>query len=152
MKDETGCAKYELARALGAKIVTVYGSDIGSQVAEYAMVSNVSKVVLGRTNHRFFMRKPMAEVLEKLNSMAPNIDVYIIPDMKNRKAAGKYGHREGRRKAENAGMQALWEFGLINIILVLLRSQPGFSRNFTFQNPISLWCIFWEYAAVVLHI
>ena len=38
------------------------------------MVSNVSKVVLGRTNHRFFMRKPMAEVLEKLNSMAPNID------------------------------------------------------------------------------
>lgn len=109
----------ELARALGAKIVTVYGSDIGSQVAEYAMVSNVSKVVLGRTNHRFFMRKPMAEVLEKLNSMAPNIDVYIIPDMKNRKAAGKYGHREGRRKAENAGMQALWEFGLINIILVL---------------------------------
>ena len=54
----------ELARALGAKIVTVYGSDIGSQVAEYAMVSNVSKVVLGRTNHRFFMRKPMAEVLE----------------------------------------------------------------------------------------
>ena len=109
----------ELARALGAKIVTVYGSDIGSQVAEYAMVSNVSKVVLGRTNHRFFMRKPMAEVLEKLNSMAPNIDVYIIPDMKNRKAAGKYGHREGCRKAENAGMQALWEFGLINIILVL---------------------------------
>lgn len=54
-----------------------------------------------------------------MNSMAPNIDVYIIPDMKNRKAAGKYGHREGRRKAENAGMQALWEFGLINIILVL---------------------------------
>ena len=94
----------ELARALGAKIVTVYGSDIGSQVAEYAMVSNVSKVVLGRTNHRFFMRKPMAEVLEKLNSMAPNIDVYIIPDMKNRKAAGKYGHRAGLRMAEIPGM------------------------------------------------
>ena len=125
----------ELARALGAKIVTVYGSDIGSQVAEYAMVSNVSKVVLGRTNHRFFMRKPMAEVLEKLNSMAPNIDVYIIPDMKNRKAAGKYGHREGRRKAENAGMQALWEFGLINIILVLTSLFSVLAFNFLFTEP-----------------
>ena len=45
----------------------------------------------------------------KIEQYGSNIDVYIIPDMKNRKAAGKYGHREGRRKAKNAGMQALWE-------------------------------------------
>lgn len=42
----------ELAKALGAKTVTVYGEDAAYQIAEYAIVSNVSKVVMGRTNHR----------------------------------------------------------------------------------------------------
>lgn len=109
----------ELAKALGAKIVTVYGSDIGSQVAEYAIVSNVSKVVLGRTNHRFFMKKPKSEVLETLNSLAPNIDVYIIPDMKNMKPVVKYKHIGVHKNPENTATQTLWEFAEINVILIL---------------------------------
>lgn len=109
----------ELAKALGAKIVTVYGSDIGSQVAEYAIVSNVSKVVLGRTNHRFFMKKPKSEVLETLNSLAPNIDVYIIPDMKNMKPVVKYKHIGVHKNPENTAAQTLWEFAEINVILIL---------------------------------
>ena len=68
----------ELAKALGAKIVTVYGEDAAYQIAEYAIVSNVSKVVMGRTNHRGIWRRPRIEVMEKLTHMAPNIDVYII--------------------------------------------------------------------------
>lgn len=71
----------ELAKALGAKIVTVYGEDAAYQIAEYAIVSNVSKVVMGRTNHRGIWRRPRIEVMEKLTHMAPNIDVYIIPDI-----------------------------------------------------------------------
>ena len=72
----------ELAKALGAKIVTVYGEDAAYQIAEYAIVSNVSKVVMGRTNHRGIWRRPRIEVMEKLTHMAPNIDVYIIPDIR----------------------------------------------------------------------
>lgn len=72
----------ELAKALGAKIVTVYGEDAAYQIAEYATVSNVSKVVMGRTNHRGIWRRPRIEVMEKLTLMAPNIDVYIIPDIR----------------------------------------------------------------------
>lgn len=72
----------ELAKELGAKIVTVYGEDAAYQIAEYAIVSNVSKVVMGRTNHRGIWYRPRPEVMEKLTHMAPNIDVYIIPDMK----------------------------------------------------------------------
>lgn len=121
----------ELARALGAKIVTVYGSDIGSQVAEYAIVSNVSKVVLGRTNHRFFVRKPMTEVLEKLNSMAPDIDVYIIPDMKNRKPAVKYTRNGAHKNPENTGVQTLWEFGLINVLLLVTTVAAGMLHSFS---------------------
>ena len=41
-----------LAEQLGAQIATVYGIDPAEQIAEYARVSGVTKIVLGRTNHR----------------------------------------------------------------------------------------------------
>ena len=41
-----------LAEQLGARIVTVYGEDIPQQMAEYARVSGVTKIVVGRTNAR----------------------------------------------------------------------------------------------------
>ena len=86
----------ELARSLGAKIVTVFGSDIGFQIAEYAVVGNVSKVVLGRTNHNRFIQKPRPELLEKLNNRAPNIDVYVIPDIKQKKIRTRMNIRSER--------------------------------------------------------
>lgn len=72
----------EMAKLLGAKIVTVFGSDVAAQIAQYAIVSNVSKIVLGRTNHFTMRPRYRSELLEKLTYMAPNIDVYIIPDMR----------------------------------------------------------------------
>ena len=67
----------ELAKTLGAKIVTVFGEDVGRQIAEYALVGNVSKVVIGRTNHRFFLERPGSEILEKLSVLAPNTDCLL---------------------------------------------------------------------------
>ncbi len=129
----------ELAKALGAKIVTVYGEDAAYQIAEYAIVSNVSKVVMGRTNHRGIWRRPRIEVMEKLTHMALNIDVYIIPDI--RKATHKREVQIQRRRktswknvfldlAEITGVMAvatlaayvLWLFRLpeSNIIMIYI--------------------------------
>lgn len=129
----------ELAKALGAKIVTVYGEDAAYQIAEYAIVSNVSKVVMGRTNHRGIWRRPRIEVMEKLTHMAPNIDVYIISDI--RKATHKREVQIQRRRktswknvfldlAEITGVMAvatlaayvLWLFRLpeSNIIMIYI--------------------------------
>ena len=90
----------ELAKLLGAKIVTVFGSDVAAQIAQYAIVSNVSKIVLGRTNH--FTMRPMyrSELLEKLTYMAPNIDIYIIPDMRQTK---RWHPRQSAAKRQEAG-------------------------------------------------
>ena len=128
-----------LAEQLGAKIVTVYGEDAAYQIAEYAIVSNVSKVVMGRTNHRGIWRRPRIEVMEKLTHMAPNIDVYIIPDI--RKATHKREVQIQRRRktswknvfldlAEITGVMAvatlaayvLWLFRLpeSNIIMIYI--------------------------------
>ena len=75
----------EMAKLLGARIVTVFGSDVAAQIAQYAIVSNVSKIVIGRTNHFTIHPLYRSELLEKLTYMAPNIDVYIIPDMQHAK-------------------------------------------------------------------
>lgn len=69
-----------LAEQLGATIETVYGDDIALQISEFARVSGISKIVIGRSNatRRYFFGKP--SLTEKLATAAPNLDVYIIPD------------------------------------------------------------------------
>ncbi|WP_343208067.1 sensor histidine kinase KdpD [Anaerolentibacter hominis] len=69
-----------LAEQMGAKIVTVYGDDIASQIAEYAKIAGVSKVVLGRTNTRRRFSFSRLNFSERLSLLAPNLDIYIIPD------------------------------------------------------------------------
>jgi two-component system sensor histidine kinase KdpD len=69
----------KLAEELGAEIATTYGDDVPYQIAEYAKVSGISKVVLGRTNTKRSFR-PKLGFVDKLVSLAPDIDVYVIPD------------------------------------------------------------------------
>ena len=38
-----------LAESLGAIVVTIYGVDISFQIAEYARISEVTKIVIGRS-------------------------------------------------------------------------------------------------------
>lgn len=69
-----------LAEQLGAKIETVYGEDVPFQIAEYARLSGVSKIVIGRSSaarHHLFSKPTLTE---KLIAHAPNLDIHIIPD------------------------------------------------------------------------
>ena len=69
-----------LAQQLGATIETVYGDDVPLQIAEFAKLSGVSKIVIGRstvTGKRLFGRPSLTE---QLIANAPNMDVHIIPD------------------------------------------------------------------------
>lgn len=69
-----------LAEQLGATISTVYGDDVSYQIAEFARLSNVTKIVIGRSNtkrHHFWSKPPLTE---RLIEIAPNLDIYIIPD------------------------------------------------------------------------
>jgi len=68
-----------LAEQLGAQIATVYGEDIPAQIAEYAKVSRVSKIVMGRSSHMGRWLKK-TNFVDKLTALAPTIDIYIIPD------------------------------------------------------------------------
>ncbi|MBO4473783.1 MAG: sensor histidine kinase KdpD [Clostridiales bacterium] len=69
------------AEEQGAELVTVYGEDIASQIAEFVRVSGVTKIVLGRSNisrRHFWNKTPLTE---KLTDLVPSADIHIIPDM-----------------------------------------------------------------------
>ncbi len=68
-----------LAEQLGAQIANVYGEDIPAQIAEYAKISRVSKIVIGRSSHQKKWFK--SNYVDKLIELAPTIDVYVIPDL-----------------------------------------------------------------------
>jgi len=68
-----------LAEQLGAQIATVYGEDIPGQIAEYAKISHVSKIVMGRSVHLGKWPKKI-NFVDRLTALAPTIDIYIIPD------------------------------------------------------------------------
>ena len=70
-----------LAQQLGATIETSYGEDVAFQIAEFARLSGVSKIVVGRFNarhHGIFSKQPLTETLTEY---APGLDIYIIPDL-----------------------------------------------------------------------
>ena len=69
-----------LAQQLGASVETTYGDDIALQIAEYARISGVSKIVLGRFNAIRGRLIAKQTLTEKLITYAPKLDVYIIPD------------------------------------------------------------------------
>ena len=83
-----------LAQQLGATIETVYGDDVAYQISEFARLSGVSKIVVGRNNarRRRFFGKP--SLTEKLTAYSPNLDVYIIPD----KETALYRARRAKQK------------------------------------------------------
>lgn len=72
-----------LAEALGAKVVTVFGDDIAFQIAEYARVSSVTKLVIGRTNHRILLGQKKGTLTDQISEYMPELDIFIIPDMGN---------------------------------------------------------------------
>lgn len=84
-----------LAQQLGAAIETVYGEDVPFQIAEFARLSGVSKIVIGRSaaaRRHLFGRLPLTE---QLIANAPNVDVHIIPDQTDGIAA----YRAKRRRS-----------------------------------------------------
>ena len=75
-----------LAEELGARISTVYGDDPAIQIAEYAKVSGISKIVLGRSPQKRGPLLGAKSLMDRLGELAPDLDIYIIPDQVQRPA------------------------------------------------------------------
>lgn len=109
-----------LAEQLGAEIQVIYSNDIPFQIAEFARLSRVTKIVMGRSaaaRSHFFGRPALTE---KLILNAPNLDVYIIPDAVSEKA---------RYRAKKSGRSRIvFSAGdiLKSVVLLIAASLIGF--------------------------
>jgi two-component system sensor histidine kinase KdpD len=82
-----------LAEQLGASVETVFGDDVARQVCDYAHMAGVSKVVLGHSSSRRRFLEP-APLTERIASLAPDLDIYVIPD----ESANRAHHPELMRR------------------------------------------------------
>lgn len=103
-----------LAEELGAAVETVFGDDVSYQIAEYARLSGVTKIVVGRSaaSRRYPWSKPT--LTEKLTQIAPNLDIHIIPDVS---VDGSYRPKKAKQKFDGKAMAR--DLGIAAGILVL---------------------------------
>lgn len=119
-----------LAEQLGAKIETVYGEDVPFQIAEFARLSGVSKIVIGRSSatRKHLFSKPT--LTEKLISAAPNLDVHIIPDSVSSVSA----YRSKKEKRKNSIVFSAADI-LKCIVILITSSLIGYLfRNLGFDE------------------
>lgn len=125
-----------LAEQLGAQISTVYGTEPAVQIAEYARVSGVTKIVMGRINHKqnpITGKKSLADRLIELT----DLDVYIIPDHQPlyKKPLGKLHVPKARFTWKDTG---------IMLASLLLSSLAGFGfyyAGFSESNIITVYIL-----------
>ena len=125
-----------LAQQLGAHIETSYGEDVPYQIAEFARLSGVSKIVIGRSTatRKSILSKPT--LTERLIANAPNLDIHVIPDAS---VQGGYQERTGR----TLHVQAMPVRDIAKSVLVLLAATLlGFAfygLGFTEANIVSAY-------------
>lgn len=72
-------ANLRLAEQLGANVVTVYGDNVAQLISDYAKISNISKIVIGRPARPFrYLAGP--NLIDKLSSLAPDTEIFVIPN------------------------------------------------------------------------
>lgn len=74
-------ANFSLAERLGAEIVTLSGDDIATVVAEYAKLSGITNIIVGKSRNKKSLKNLFEIDLEdKLIHLLPNVEIHIIPD------------------------------------------------------------------------
>ena len=126
-----------LAKKLGADISTVYGSDISYQIAEFARLSKVTQIVIGRSaaGRSHFWNNP--SLTERLAATAPDIDIHIIPD-------SDYLSRRGRPSLSAKIPLPTAKDILVSVVLLIAATLVGFlfqNANIDQENIITVYIL-----------
>ena len=73
-------ANMDLAERLGAQVVALTGDDVATVVSEYARLSGITNIVIGKSRNKRTLKNLFEMDLEdKLIALLPSIEVHIIP-------------------------------------------------------------------------
>ena len=125
-----------LAEQLGAQIATVYGADPAEQIAEYARVSGITKIVMGRVNHRqhpWIGQKSLADRLVERT----DLDVYIIPDRQPL-------YKKPLGKLRKSRVRFSWRDAVVTLLCLAISTAVGFAfdwAGFSESNIITIYIL-----------
>ena len=125
-----------LAEQLGAQIATVYGADPAEQIAEYARVSGITKIVMGRVNHRqhpWIGQKSLADRLIERT----DLDVYIIPDRQPL-------YKKPLGKLRKSRVRFSWRDAVVTLLCLAISTAEGFAfdwAGFSESNIITIYIL-----------
>jgi len=105
----------DLAVKLGADLVTLNGHDIAAVVAEYAKLSGITNIVIGKSR-KMKTIKSLFEVdfEDKLISLLPNIEVHIIPGN-----VGRRPYRKPRNAEQKFNFRFSWQDTIKTISMLI---------------------------------
>ncbi|MBQ6374122.1 MAG: sensor histidine kinase KdpD [Clostridia bacterium] len=96
----------DLAEKHGAMLTTIYGNDPATAIAEYARVSGITRIVLGKSPGR----RTKDTLMSRLNELAPSVEVIIVPNrLTSDTGSSRLSHllRRERLSAGDIGRTAL---------------------------------------------
>lgn len=123
-----------LAHQLGATVETSYGEDVPLQIAEFARLSDVSKIVIGRSaaTRGGFLGKPT--LTDRLIANAPNLDIHVIPDAA---ANTNYKPAAEKRRWKMSGRDVGKTLALL--LLATLLGRVFFHLDFAEANIVAVY-------------
>lgn len=106
-----------LAERLGAEIVTLNGHDVATVIAEYAKLTGITNIVIGKSrNKKSLISYFKASLEEKLIAMLPSIEIHIIPGSPGENKRATYQHR---RLRISRNLFLSWQDGLKTLLIIV---------------------------------
>ena len=125
------------AEKLGAKIVTITGENVPFQISEYARLSNITKIVVGKSsnNKRSLIKKP--SLVDQLMPLVTNIEMYIVPD-------SNVQYKEGKVLLKRNNIIPSFKDILFTVMLLIIETLIGYlfmKIGFTESNIIMVYIV-----------
>lgn len=131
----------DLAEKMGAEVTTLTGHDIAETIAEYARLSGITNIVVGKSRNKKTVKSLFEMDFEdRLISLLPHIEVHIIPGIApGRRFAAKGGQILLKPHFSFKGRDMLKMAGILLIALLLCEGLQNL--NFGGQNVIMVFIL-----------
>lgn len=129
----------DLAKRLGAETVRLNGHDVAATIAEYAKISGITNLVIGKARTKKTIRSLFETELEdKLISLLPDVEIHIVPGIPQK------GYRKNRRIRLAENLYFSWDDALKTIgclIAATLLSMGLQAADIGDQNVIMVYIL-----------
>ncbi|MBC3889769.1 DUF4118 domain-containing protein [Acetobacterium paludosum] len=131
-----------LAERLGAEIVTLNGYDIATVIAEYARLSGITNIVIGKSRNKKTIGNLFKSSLEdQLIEMLASIEIHIIPGNMPRHSTSQY---KRRRMRIGKNLYLSWQdaFKTVGLLMIATLFSWGINTlNIGNQNIIMVYIL-----------